>query len=144
MAAVKIDFKLKGFSRVTRAFNKLDGKLKKKHLRPALRAGAKVIKNAAQSLAPKDKGKLKSTMKIRALKRSRKNFGVFIRTGTATELGIPNTPGRGYYPFTVEYGTDTQPAKPYMRPALMNNDERARKAVADRIWRGIKAEARKN
>lgn len=142
MAAVKVDFKLKGFSRVSRAFNKLDHKARKKHLRPALRAGAKVIKNAAQSLAPKDSGALKRTIKVRSLKRSRKNFGVFIRTGTASELGIKETKGRGYYPFSVEYGTDEQPARPYMRPALKNNDERARKAIAERLWKGIREEAR--
>ena len=140
MASKTIGFDLKGFGKVSKKFNKLPAAIQKKHLNKSLRAGANVIKNAARSLVAVDEGKLKKSLKVRALKRSAKQFGVMVQTGTAAELGIPETKNRGYYPFTLEYGTKTQRARPYMRPALHNNDERARKVIGQDLWVRIKKE----
>ncbi len=50
-------------------------------------------------------GRLRRSLKIRALKRSRRRVGVAIVTGTRVELGIT---GRGYYPAHQEFGFRTR------------------------------------
>jgi len=103
MARPIVEVKIEGFPLVSKKFNTLPGRVRKKHLRPAMRAGAKIIKNAAVSLVSVDEGKLRKSLKVKSPKRSRVRFGVMIQTGTAKELGIKETKNRGYYPMSLEY-----------------------------------------
>jgi HK97 gp10 family phage protein len=124
-----------GFEEVRATFDVLPEKLKKKALRPALRSGAKVIQKDAKARAPKGKystGRNKKYIKIKSLKRSRKSFGVKVQTGTRQELGIPRD-AKGYYPFSLEYGTKKTPARPYMRPALSTNRKKATMEVGRKL-----------
>lgn len=123
---------LKGFEEVTRVFETLEPKLQKKALRPALRAGAKVIQKDAKRRAHKRSGLNARWIKVKSLKRSRKSIGVSIQTGTREQLGIPAS-DRGYYPFSEEFGTRTNAPHPYMKPALVTKREEATKAVGDEL-----------
>lgn len=137
MAAGLARLELSGFEEVTKLFETLDTKIKKKALRPALRAGAKVIQKDAKARAHKRSGKNAKNIKVKSMKRSRKEFGVMVQTGTREELGIP-ADEKGYYPFSEEFGTRKNPAHPYMRPALSSKRQEATAAVGIHLQKNIK------
>jgi HK97 gp10 family phage protein len=136
MASKLLDFKLEGFDELAKKFDKLDEKVKKKALRPSLRAGAKIIQKSAKSKAHKLSGDNAKFIKVKALKRSRTSFGVAIQTGSRTDLKIPRDQ-EGYYPFSEEFGTDDTPAHPYMRPALREKRGEATRAVGKELGKRI-------
>src|SRR5438132_1009826 len=75
---------------------KLDKVTAKRALRKGTRAGAKQIAATARTIAPRRTGALASTIKVRALKRSRKAVGtrvdLTIRYGSFVELGSIRNP----------------------------------------------------
>lgn len=131
------DLKIEGFESVIKTFNRLPDKLQKKALRPALRAGAKIIQKAAKEKSPTLSGKNKKFIKIKSLKRSRLEIGVEIQTGTREELDIPRNEF-GYYPMTLEYGSQHVKKQPFMKPALEQNRVKATNAIAKELGKQIK------
>lgn len=125
---------LTGFDEVIKIFETLEPKLKKKALRPALRAGAKIILAAAKIKAHRFSGLNAKFLKVKSMKRSRKSIGVVIQTGTRQQLKIPGS-DKGYYPFSEEYGTKDTPAHPYLRPALKENSMIALQAIGLELGR---------
>lgn len=127
-----VSLELVGFEHVINQFKTLDGKIQKKALRPALRAGAKVIQKSAKSKAPRLSGRLRKFIKVKSLKRSRGEIGVAVQTGTRLELQIPHAE-QGYYPFSIEFGTKTVKKQPYMKPALREKRNEATNAVGKKL-----------
>lgn len=123
---------LKGFEELGKAFDSLEPQMQKKALRPALRAGARVIQKAAKQKAHTHSGLNAKWIKVKSLKRSRGSIGVSVQTGTREQLGIPRS-AKGYYPFSEEYGTRTKAAHPYMRPALSENVLQATDAIGKEL-----------
>lgn len=132
MASKLVDLEITGFEHVIKQFSTLDGKIQKKALRPALRAGAKVIQKSAKSKAPRLSGRLRKFIKVKSLKRSRGQIGVAIQTGTRLELQIPRDE-QGYYPFSIEFGTKNVKKQPYMKPALREKRNEATAAVGKKL-----------
>ena len=105
-----------------------DKKLANKAFRKGLRTGAKRIAADARPLAPvhqgpyppnrKDRkpGTLKKSIKVRAMKRSRKGVGIRVSDYYS---------GIAYYGAFQEYGTKHQKATPYLRPAFDKNKNAA-------------------
>jgi HK97 gp10 family phage protein len=91
-------------------------------VRQAAEAGANVIAEEAQRLAPVDEGDLRDSIKAkpRRIQQGRAQF----------EIG-PG--GDAWYGKLVELGTEKMPAKPYLRPAFDAKQEEAQQAVADAI-----------
>ena len=140
------------------AFTTLKVKNGTKVLRRALREGGRPILADAKSRAPVDSGKLRDSIKLRAMRiRKRNRYGVQIRTGTRSELGIPSD-ARGFYPASQEYGWGEGnsggsiaakalsaasgggrggPARPYLRPALEGNRPGAMRIIRIWTWKGI-------
>lgn len=137
MAQALLKLELAGFEKLAKKFETLEPKLRAKALRPALRAGAKVIQKSAKAKAHKRSGKNAKFIKVKSLKRSRKQIGVAIQTGTRQELNIPRD-DQGYYPFTEEYGTKNRSAHPYMRPALVEKRNEATRAVGKELEKRMK------
>lgn len=144
MATKIAELKISGFDEVLKVFKTLEPKLQKKALRPALRAGAKVIQKSAKQKAHRDSGLNAKFIKVKSLKRSRGQIGVMIQTGTREQLQIPKS-DKGYYPFTEEFGTRKRPAHAYMKPALSEKHQEATRAVGkelgkrqDKIIAGMK------
>ena len=76
-----VQLTLEGAKELDRKLRELPKRLEKKILRTALRAGMRPIHTAAQQNAPVEKGQLKRSIKLRAIKRNRKGFvGVKIET----------------------------------------------------------------
>lgn len=105
--------KIEGLDDLKRNFEKLERKTKKKHLRKALRAGAKPIRDEAKRRAPRrtspparTEGKpLHRTVKVRAAPRQ-KGMDLALQVTTA---------GHGIF---LEFGTVHIAPQPFLRPAF--------------------------
>jgi len=92
-ASNRMTIDLEGFDALTRAFNSLPGALQNRFLRPALRAGAKVMLKSVQRTAPRSDQAphVDMTLKIKAMKRKRGRVGFVVITGKREALGIKQT-----------------------------------------------------
>lgn len=137
-----VDITLLGDKALARKLARLPGVTQKKIVRKALRQGARPVLAAAKRLCPVRYGVLKGSLKLRTVPRKRGLLGVEVSTGTRTELGIPES-DPGYYPMSVEYGHGRVAAQPFLRPALDENRDRAKRIIGQRLGRDIEAEAKK-
>lgn len=128
-----VSIELLGDRLLVEAFKLLDIKMQKKIARKGLRAGGKIVLAAVKAKVPTKSGKLKKSLKLRSIKRTRTGIGVYIRTGTRAELGISER-AKGYYPFSQEYGTSKTPAHSYLRAALDEQRVKAIQEVRGTIW----------
>lgn len=72
-------------------------------IRKALRAGAKATQKVAKGSLPKKTGKLRRSLKVRAIKRSRKKLGVTVTTGADGSA----FKGKAFYGGFQEFGWKT-------------------------------------
>lgn len=148
MAKFNID--MLGAPELSTALAALPDTLERKVMVQATKKAAQFFLTAAQGRAPvsadprdKHRGKLKSTMKLTAMKRSRRRVGYLVQTGTRAELGIPSgvnpRTGKpyGYYPAHLEFGTQKQAPNPYMRSALQGAHEALLAILRQEIDNGI-------
>lgn len=113
-------------------------------MRKAGNIGLKAAKQAAISYSKGAEGrldepqmpKLAKGMKLRALKRSRRGFGLRYVTPTRAELGIPATT-KGYWPAHAELGTKRAPALPFMRWSFDRNEPQMTEAIRADVSDGI-------
>lgn len=90
--------KVIGAKEVERKLKELEPKLAKKVLKRGLRAGAKIVRKAAQSKAPIKTGGIKKGIKVRAGK-TKKGF-ISIRVGVGNQWFT----GPNFYAAFVEFG----------------------------------------
>lgn len=111
-ARPSFEIAISGREELNKLFNGLPRAIQVKALRPALRAGAKVlrefVRHSANASFSGDSGAphVADTLKIKAMKRDRSKagrIGVIVITATKAELGI-DADDRSYYPAHVEYG----------------------------------------
>ena len=131
-----VDISVLGNKQLQKQLKLLAGNMQKKIVRQALRAAAKPVLAAAKAKCPVKSGRLEKSLKLRAMKRKRGQFGVRIKTGTKAELGIP-ADDKFYYPAHVELGHGSVPAVPYMRSALEENRSSSLRIVALMVKAGI-------
>jgi len=125
---LKIDTSWIGDKAIARDLTNLEPKLKKRVLKKALREEAKETSKAAKALVPVDQGNLKKSIKVKALKRSRKRIGAQVVAG----VNLNNAQA-----IAVEYGTSKRKAQPYLRPAYESREDRAVKNITDKVQEGI-------
>lgn len=111
MPAAGFEIRITGREALAKAFNALPVAIQRKALRPALRAGAKVmresVKRTARSMLSKSGSPaphVADSLKIKAMKRDRSKrgrVGFVVITAKRPDLEIE---GEGYYPAHVEYG----------------------------------------
>ena len=117
-----------GDKELDKVFALFEPKLRKKIARKAVRKAAKPVRDTAvarvpvrpRGTHPKDRppGNLKRSIKVRALKRSRRNkhtVGVQVVTGEGFFKG------ETFYGAFIEFGTKRITKKPFMRPAHDEN-----------------------
>ncbi len=143
MAFKFLDIKIAGFEDLNKNLKKLNEKVQTRITKAALKKGANVILAAAKQNTPSDSGANHMNLKVKAIrkKRSSTNIGFAIQTGTREELGIK---GKGYYPFSLEYGTKDTEAQPYLRPALEDNREKAIQVIGKALEKSIARQVKKN
>lgn len=131
--SVQISALVTGDRGLDRALAALDQKVERKVTRKALRAGAKLVKATARTLAPVRSGLLRSALAVRAGK-ARRRGEVLVNVELVKREAIVAASGDNfYYPAAVEYGRKAKHAK---------NKAGAGKAVAGSHWmRRAKAQA---
>lgn len=148
---------IEGDRELEREFNELPEKLRRTVFRKAVRASARpVLEAARQNLHALDNPltdrrstyALARTLRIRAIKRSRRKVGVHILTGTREELGIPPK-AKGYWPAALELGhfdhrSNTKVApRSYLRKALLEKETFVKAIMEVEIRRLIPVEMAK-
>jgi len=73
-----------GIPELDRKLRGLDAKLGKKYIRKATREALVPVKEQTKKNAPVNTGALRNAVKIKALKRSRKQFGAVVQAGNQT------------------------------------------------------------
>jgi hypothetical protein len=131
---MRLRISITGREKIAEIFNGLPEKLQGKVMRPALRAGARVVLEQARheiqsSLSTTDPPypHLADSLHIRAMKRDRSKkgrIGVVVISGVREELGIKNLDT--YYPAHIEYGHNTR--KPRLDSIIMESVRRGTSA----------------
>lgn len=137
-----VDIKISGFPDLNKTLKKLNEKTQTRLIKAALKKGANIILDAAKQNTPSKTGANHMHLKIKTIrkKKSSTNIGFTIQTGTREELDIKS---KGYYPFSLEYGTQDMEAQPYLRPALEDNRDKAIQVVGKSLEKGIARALRK-
>ena len=123
MTMARIDVSMIGDKALEQALRALPEKLETKVVRQALRKAAKpTLEQAKQNLQAirvtgERTDRIRTGMKIRALKRKKGRLGVMVMTPTRQELGIDETAASSI-PAHIELGTRNSPARPFLRSAL--------------------------
>ena len=115
--------KITGIKEVEKLLKDIE-KEAKKELGNATKEGAEIIKSKVEANAPVRTGKLKKSIKIRAVK----NSGGKVEYEIYSELDYA-----GY----VEMGTRYKAARPFFRPAVDENSDKATKKILDVVGKGI-------
>ena len=123
---------VKGLDKALEQLATFDQKAGRRVIVAALRAGNKVILDAAKEAIPVDSGALKAGMRQRA----------------RTRRGVPRNiigflPAVGWRWRFPEFGTQHMAAQPFMRPAVDTKSDAAGKVVTDAAWKAIQREAKR-
>lgn len=110
---------IKGAAALDRVLKQLPSKIGEGAVLGALRAGAKPIVAAAKQKVPKRTGALRKSIGVRKGSRRRVAKG-----GGQVVIGFRKPHSRRAH--LTEFGTSTQPAQPFMRPAI---DEKGGEAI---------------
>jgi HK97 gp10 family phage protein len=123
-----------GDKAVDRAFREMGAKLANKMARGAMRRSAKKVAGYAKANLVASPsivtGELMKSIRVRALKRSRKRIGVKVET-QQNETNFGGAP--------LEFGAKHMPAEPFMRPAVYNHEDEIRGEVIQDIREQIAA-----
>lgn len=142
MVAAKSSFKIQGVGKLILKLRRLRGTAMRKVYRQAMREAARPVLATAKQIVPIDTGRLQKSLKIRALRRSRKLLGVQIAPGSRGELGI-SAGAKGFYPTHIELGFKGKggktkfPGNRFLRDALLLEKTDAIRIINARITAGI-------
>lgn len=148
-----VDLNIQGLDQAVDKIRTLAPKLQKKGLRSAARKAMGIVRKAAQDKAPVRSGNLKKNIVTRVnTRRSKEEGGVVMQVGIrggarqykdtkenrrSGRVGKSyEGAGNAFYWRFSEFGTQKQPAAPFMRPALANNVE----PVTDTFARELSSE----
>ena len=135
-------FEVKGLRELGLAMKGLSADMAGKVARQATAAGAGVVRKAAREMAPVDSGNLKAAVVMKRLPKREtpltEEYFVTVRQGKKRDAaqGKARTGRQGkdaFYARFVEFGTVKVPARPFMRPALENNTQKAVSAMSNRL-----------
>lgn len=135
MAARGINIEMLGMPELQKKLSTLLPRVQKKVVRSALREAIQPVAAQAQRTAPVQSGLLQLAIKVMSRKfKDRNKFGIQVSTGGLSGAEI-------FYAAFNELGTRHQPARPFMRPALKDNEGAAKTILAKEIGDGIEREA---
>lgn len=138
-------FEVAGLRQLGEAMRGLSEDVRTKVARQAVAAGASVVRKAARDKAPVDSGNLKASLIMKRIRETNLTEEYIVtprkgktRDGKAAKRGQGKLGKDAYYARFVEFGTVKVPARPFIRPALEDNVQRATQAIADRLAARIK------
>lgn len=139
MVAAKSSFKIQGVDKLILKLRRLRGTAMRKVYRQAMREAARPVLATAKQIIPIGTGRAQKSLKIRALRRSRKLLGVQISPGSRGELGLSGV--KGFYPTHIELGfkrgATKFPGNRFLRDAVLLEKTDAIRIINSRIIAGI-------
>lgn len=145
----KVKTVVTGLKSIDRKLSKLPYKVQGKVVRPAMRAGMKVMAEAVKAEVPVDTGLTKANVKVRATPKGKIKKGQRSTTISMEVVVMPNpglfktskgTGKRYFYPALVQYGSASQPANPFGTRAFNRRGEAARRKTIDMLRSGTNRE----
>lgn len=131
---IEVNYTIEGLKEINRVLQKLPLILQERVIKSAVRSGAQIIRKAAKALVPRDSGELEQSIVVQAARTKSRNFSLF-------RIGFKKPTSRRAH--LTEFGTSTQPAQPFMRPALDNNATAVIQKIVQALGRGLAREAEK-
>ncbi len=143
-------FRLEGVDELNRVFKKLPKKLRQSAVLNATRAGARVIRDEAKRLAPKDTGALRKGIKVITPKKAARTSERLVTVGVKGDAAF-----RAHF---TEFGTGggvigsgprkgqvipPQSAQPFLRPAVTNKGREAIRIIAESLGDQVGVQAAK-
>lgn len=123
---------IKGLKEIIDKLNALPKKLENKVVRSAVRKGVNEIRDLARSKVSIDTGNLrKSIVTIGHRENGKIALKVTVRQRKSKSAKSP------YYAKFVELGTSKMVAKPFLRPALDESEDKVLDTVIDDIKKGV-------
>lgn len=117
-----------GMAEFERKLRQLDLSLQRRALIEAATAGAKLVRDVASDLAPRDTGELAEEMTTR----------VSGSQSDVHEASVDVGPSKNaFYGMFQEFGTVKQAAQPFLEPAFEQTKEQASQIVKDRLLQAI-------
>lgn len=116
-----------------RKFNQQGHVLRRKILTKAVKAGADVIREKAEQLAPRDTGQLAASELVKVIGADSNAAEVVARIGPTRST---------FYGIFQEFGTAFHPAQPFLQPALDQSQAEALTATIDASREELDALAR--
>ncbi|MCR5864653.1 HK97-gp10 family putative phage morphogenesis protein [Aquincola sp. J276] len=142
--AADLEVKVSGLSELREALAGLPDKLRRRALRNALAAGARLIRDAARATVPvlaeptprRASGTVRNAISVRTSKAARRegNVGVYVnvRPAKGAARGAKSASDPFYWRF-LEFGTDKMAARPYLRPAAQAQAQAALGAFSAKL-----------
>lgn len=136
------EFSVTGVKELDAVMKEFTPAVQKQILRSATRQAAKPVMELARAWAPHETGALERSIKVRALKRSRKNkdtVGARVVTSESDNL----FQGDQFYGAFQEFGTKHMPANPYLAPAMAGSESTVRGAFQTALPPIVETQARR-
>lgn len=132
-----------GVKKIDKRLKQLPPKVQKKVVRQAIRKALKVVQKEVQSQVPIDTGLTKRNVKVRAVKKRRRDtISIDVRVQGNESLINKTAEGKPvFYPAVVEYGREGVAPNPFMRRAFEAKGAEARAMAMQDILDGIEREA---
>lgn len=119
---------VKGAKELEALLKKLPGKVAKRVVNNGLRAGARLIRDEAKAKVPVNTGKLRDSITVATVK---------------GKVKVGFKPPESRRAHLTEFGTEFQPAQPFMRPAIDTKATEAIKKIGEVMGKGVAKEAGK-
>jgi HK97 gp10 family phage protein len=131
-----------GIKDIDRRLKTLLPRLQKKVLRQAMRAGLKVLAAEVKEQAPVDTGMMQSKVKVRAVKKAKRDeIELEVRIAADEHTKTTSKTGKTtFYPAVIQYGREGVPPDPFMTRAFNARGEDARQVTIQTIRSGTERE----
>jgi len=115
--------------------NALPEKIEKNIVRSAVRSGAAIIRDAIRAKAPVKTGKLKKSIRVKQIynKKGKVIFKVMTGVNKKYKQAGTKAPRQVNYAKQIEFGNSQMAAKPFIRPAFDEAENKVLDAVIDKI-----------
>jgi HK97 gp10 family phage protein len=140
---LEVTHNVQGLAELEKGLVELGRDVGLKGLSKATAAGARLIRDRARALAPKDTGNLKKNIVVTKYRRVKDKSRETRHAVVIRSKGKAGDKNNAFYGAFVERGTSKQPAQPFMRPAWEAKRKDAANTVMESMEKTIGTEKAK-